>query len=227
MKLSTNEQKDDKLDRASQLHALMRQAGFSSFKALAQAAAVSELQIRKLRRGQVATMRLAALQKLSQALKLSLPELLALFDHPSESQTSAPAAPMQQEYDRLQAQLTQQKAELWQEFQQDSLQILESLLLQLPTAAHAAQQNPQLPAAKLLPLLRPLDRLLEAWGIAAIAPVGSEVAYDPQQHQLMSGAAQPGDRVRVRYTGYRQGDRGLYRAKVSPIEQTPDGLAAD
>jgi molecular chaperone GrpE (heat shock protein) len=124
---------------------------------------------------------------------------------------------LRREYDRLQAQLLQQRQELWQEFQQSSVQVLESLLLQLPTAAYAAQQNPQAPAVKLLPLLRPIEALLQHWGIEAIAAVGSEVPYDPQQHQLMEGTAAVGDRVRVRYTGYRQGDKLLYRAKVSPV----------
>jgi hypothetical protein len=95
------------------------------------------------------------------------------------------------------------------------LQVLESLLLQLPTAVYAAQQNPQVSAVKLLPLLRPIDALLQQWGIEAIAQVGVELPYDPQQHQLMAGTAAMGDRVRVRYVGYRQGDKLLYRAKVS------------
>ena len=201
------------VDRTPQLQTLMQQAGFSSFKSLAQAAAVSERQIRQIRRGDLSQLRLEILQKLSQALGLSLTELLASFDLAPSPAIEA----LQQEYDRLQAQLAQQQQELRQEFQQSSLQILESLLLQLPTAAYAAQQNPQVPAVKLLPLLRPIDHLLEAWGVVAIAAVGSEVAYDPQQHQLMEGTVQPGESVRVRYTGYRQGDRWLHRAKVSPI----------
>ena len=217
MRLSTASEKKEPHDRTPQLQALMQSLGFSSFKSLAQAAAVSEAQIRKLRRGELAQMRLETLQKLSQALQLSLPQILTTFGN-FAAPSSSEAKDLQQEYDRLQAQLTQQKAELWQEFQRDSLQILESLLLQLPTAAHAVQQNPQLPAAKLLPLLRPLDRLLETWGVAAIGPVGAEVAYDPQQHQLLAGMTKPGDLVRVRYTGYRQADRCLHRAKVSPIE---------
>jgi hypothetical protein len=36
-------------------------------------------------------------------------------------------------------------------------------------------------------------------------------------HQLLEGTAQPGDLVKVRYTGYRQGDKLLYRVKVSPV----------
>jgi molecular chaperone GrpE (heat shock protein) len=53
--------------------------------------------------------------------------------------------------------------------------------------------------------------------VEAIAPVGAEIPYDPQLHQLMEGNPQLGEIVKVRYTGYRQGDKLLYRAKVSPV----------
>ncbi|MBF2028338.1 MAG: helix-turn-helix transcriptional regulator [Oscillatoriales cyanobacterium C42_A2020_001] len=218
-------------DRTAQLQKLMQQAGFSSFKALSATATVSEKQIRALRQGKLQTVRLETLVKLSRALQIAMTELVAVFvseeltasEQPSTSGDSQAAhqaqdvAALRQEYDRLLAKLEQQKQELWQEFQQSSWQTLESLLLQLPTAAYAAQQNPNAPAVKLLPLLRPIDVLLQQWGIEAIASVGSEVAYDPQQHQLMEGNATPGDRVRVRYIGYRQGEKLLYRAKVSPV----------
>lgn len=203
-------------DRTPPLQQWMQQAGFSSFRALSQATGISEKQIRRIRRGEVSQLRLEMLQRLSQSLQVSLPELLAaLVESAPRQEASSDLATLKQEYDRLQARLDQQQRELWQEFQQSSVQILESLLLQLPTAVYAAQQNPQVPAVKLLPLLRPLDRLLEEWGIEAIAGVGSEIPYDPQQHQLMEGTAQAGESVRVRYTGYRQGDKLLYRAKVS------------
>jgi molecular chaperone GrpE (heat shock protein) len=74
-----------------------------------------------------------------------------------------------------------------------------------------------LAAVKLLPLVRPIEQLLQKWEVEEIAPVGAEVAYDPQLHQLLEGTAQPGEKVKVRYTGYHQGDKLLYRAKVSPI----------
>jgi molecular chaperone GrpE (heat shock protein) len=233
-------------DFTHRLRELMQSVGFSSFRALSQAAGVSENQILRLRRGDT-QLRVETLLKLSHVLQVPVSELLpvaadakgqrsAVSSHRSavSSQNSKLKTQnskleidhaalhqrlldLQHEYDRLQQQLAQQRQDLWQEFQQSSVQVLESLLLQLPTAAYAAQQNPQAPAVKLLPLLRPLDQLLQAWGIEPIATVGAEVPYDPQQHQLMAGVAQPGDRVKVRYTGYRQGDRLLYRAKVSPV----------
>ncbi|NEP44751.1 MAG: XRE family transcriptional regulator, partial [Okeania sp. SIO2H7] len=63
----------------------------------------------------------------------------------------------------------------------------------------------------------PVEQLMEEWGIEAIAPVGSEVAYDPRLHQLMEGSVEAGEMVRVRFAGYRQGEKLLYRAKVSPL----------
>ena len=71
----------------------------------------------------------------------------------------------------------------------------------------------------LLPHLRSsLDPLLKSWGIEAIGTVGTEIPYDPQQHQLLEGSVQPGKQVRVRYQGYCQGEKLLYRAKVSPLQ---------
>ena len=216
--IAVNSVQNDSVDYTPQLKRLMQQAGLVSFKALSEAAAVSEKQIRRLRQGRVGQMQVATVQKLSEALQVSLLELISTFSDitlSSEPSARSAVADLQQEYDRLQRQLDQQKEVLWQEFQQSSLQVLESLLLQLPTAAYAAQQNPQVSAVKLLPLLRPIDALLQQWGIEAIAQVGVEIPYDPQQHQLMEGTAKVGDRVRVRYVGYRQGERLLYRAKVS------------
>jgi transcriptional regulator with XRE-family HTH domain len=213
-------------DYTPHLQQWMQQVGFSSFRALSQAAGVSEKQIRQLRRGEIAQMRMATVLKLSQALGISPVELLEGVGKAEERQRAEGRGQkeenlgleeLRREYDRLQTQLAQQRQVLWQEFQHSSLQILESLLLQLPTAAYAAQQNPQAPAVKLLPLLRPIDRLLQEWGIEAIAAVGSEVPYDPHWHQLIEGTATVGDRVKIRYTGYRRGETLLYRAKVSPV----------
>jgi molecular chaperone GrpE (heat shock protein) len=213
------------------LRSMMQSVGVASFKALGQAAGVSEWQVQQLRRGQADQMRVIHLLKLSQTLHISLEELLATFSAGSErrSQSSSASAPektpqpeaaisdLKQEYHRLQTQLHEQKQALWQEFQQTTLQAIETWLIQYPTAAYAAQQNPQVSAVRLLPLMRPIEQWLAAWGIEAIAPVGTELPFDPQLHQLLEGSAHPGDRVKIRYTGYRQGDKLLYRAKVSPV----------
>jgi DNA-binding Xre family transcriptional regulator/molecular chaperone GrpE (heat shock protein) len=226
-------------DYTQLLQELMQRLGFSSYRQLSRSAGVSEKQLRRLRSGQISQMRLETLLKLSQALQVSVSELLETFSPESifpnspadreeatillADEASQTVEVLRQEYQRLQQQLEHQRESLIQEFQQSSLEVLESWLVQWPTAAYAAQQNQQLPAVRLLPLVRPVEQLLQQWGVEAIASVGSELAYDPHLHQLMEGTAQPGELVRVRYTGYRIGEKLLYRAKVSPIGNTHKG----
>lgn len=215
------------------LRALMQPLGFTSFRALSQAAGVSEWQLEQLRKGHILQLRVATLTKLSQVLQKPIGELVAIFSEDgavpksvdsaqsshsvNSSAVSESVEQLQREYQRLQTQLRQQQETLQQEFQQASLQILESWLLQFPTAAYAVQQNPQLPASRLLPLLRPVEQLLQSWGIESIAPIGAEVPFDPQWHQLREGTANPGELVKIRNAGYRQGEKLLYRAQVSPV----------
>ena len=203
----------------------MQVAGVPSLKVLSQTADVSLWQVKQLSQGKASGMRAQSLYRLSQALQVSIAELLYTFsDLPiaelsrSADSANTPAPERaQQEYQRLQDQLASQEATLRQEFQQAMVRSLESWLIQFPTLSYAAQQNPQFPAKNFLPFIRPLEQLLTGWGIEAIAPVGAEVEYDPQIHQLMEGSAQIGDRVKVRYTGYRQGEKLLYRAKVGRV----------
>jgi molecular chaperone GrpE (heat shock protein) len=203
-------------DQTPQLRQLMQRVGVLSFAALSRMAGVSEWQVRSLRQGKVSQMRLETLLKLADALQISLGELLATFAGiEGKSETSAE---IRQEFDRLQAQLANQREEITQEFQQESLDILESWMLHWSAAAYAATQNPQFPAVKLLPLIKPVEKLLQHWGVEAIAQVGTEVPYNPQHHQLMEGNAKPGQLVTVRRAGYQQGDRLLFRAKVSVMD---------
>lgn len=282
-------------DYTAQLRSLMQTVGIASFRALSQAASVSERQIDRLRKGEIAEMRLAVLIRLSQTLQRPIETLIQQFSDPatthqgldpssdqvsdyrrtdqpldqhpnqhsnqrtdqlSESEVQPPLTPtahllahppthlpanaliqdasekvahsspgeieqLRQEYQRLQSQLEQQRLQLQQEFQQTSLHILESWLLFYPAAAYAAQQKPDAPAVKLLPLMRPIEQLIKSWGVEMVAPVGAEVPFDPQYHQLEAGTANPGDPVRIRKPGYRHGNKLLHRAKVTPVEPPP------
>ncbi|NEQ36539.1 MAG: nucleotide exchange factor GrpE [Okeania sp. SIO3I5] len=199
------------------LKKFMDQGSISSLKELSQKAGVSELQVMRLQRGLASRMRVDILLKISQGLGITLTELLTNFAPElirklPETSTSA----LEQEYNNLQKELEQQKQFLMQEFQQSSLQILESWLQQWPTVVQKVKQNPRLAAVKILPLLRPVEKLMEVWNVESIATVGAEVPFDPKLHQLMEGSVQKGEMVKVRYTGYKQGDKLLFRAKVSP-----------
>jgi molecular chaperone GrpE (heat shock protein)/DNA-binding Xre family transcriptional regulator len=121
---------------------------------------------------------------------------------------------LQQECERLRQQLQQQQKSLLQDFQRSSLQTLEPWLLQWSAAVYLARQNPQAPAVKLLPLVQPVENLVMSWGVMPIGAVGESVPFDPQVHQVIQGQVNPGERVQVRYVGYRHGDRLLCRAKV-------------
>lgn len=209
-------------DFTESLQQMMQRVDVTSFQALSKKAGVSEKQLRRLRKGEIEQLRVEVLLKLSQTLQVSVNELLATFSVgtttvQSPQQNGESLSVLQQEYQKLQKQLETQRETLKQEFQQSSLQILESWLLQWPTAAYAAGQNQQLPAVRLLPLLRPVEQLMQEWGVEAIASVGSEIPYEPQWHQLMDGTAALGEVVKVRYVGYRSAGKLLYRAKVSPI----------
>ncbi|MGB5961088.1 MAG: helix-turn-helix domain-containing protein [Coleofasciculaceae cyanobacterium] len=209
-------------DLTNSLQQMMQRVDVTSFQALSKKAGVSEKQLRRLRKGEIEQLRVEILLKLAQALQVSVNELLTTFSLGTNTaqslrQNVESLSVLKQEYQKLQKQLESQRETLKKEFQQSSLQILESWLLQWPTAAYAAGQNQQLPAVRLLPLVRPVEQLMQEWGVEAIASVGSEIPYDPQWHQLMDGTAAPGEVVKVRYVGYKTAGKLLYRAKVSPI----------
>ena len=213
-------------DKTATLKKLMVAAELLSFRALCRKADVSDWALKQLRCDRISEMRVETLQKIAKALRLSLAELLDNFgvangDVPfaaASEQVSDRVTALEAEYQRLQAQLESQEAFLRQRFQQEVLTAIEPWLLQWPTVVHAVAKNPDLPAVRLIPLVQPIQSLLNQWGVEAIAPVGSEVSYDPQQHQLMNGDAEPGDAVRIRYAGFVKGDGLLHRAKVSPVE---------
>ncbi|AFY72713.1 hypothetical protein Syn7502_00559 [Synechococcus sp. PCC 7502] len=195
-------------DHTQELRRLMQVVGISSFRSLGSHSQVSLNAIAKLRKGQADLISYKDLASLSKSLKISLEDLVSKF---SQIQPISPN------------QVTELTKSDKLEVQQEVVAKLESMLLQLPTAAYAITKNPDLPARNLLALFRPLENLLRDWGIEAIAAVGIEIEYNPQLHQPMDGSesVQAGDRVLVRYTGYRWGDRLLYRARVSRITPNP------
>ena len=206
-------------DRTEILRLLMKQVGISSFQILSERTGISRRAIDTLRKRDAATLRYADLAKLAEVLQIEVTEVIAKFISDSNNPESPilEVAALREEYQRLQQKLEQQKLELRSQFERETIQQLESLILQLPSAAHAAQQNPNMLAKNILPLLRPIDALLQKWGITAIGLAGKEVNFDSQKHQLMEGSDEikEGDVAIVRYVGYMQGEKLLYRARVS------------
>ena len=210
-------------DRTAILRQLMKSVGISSFQILGDRAGMSRRAIDLLRKGNAATLRYGDLVKLAQILQIEVSELITKFiDESSHDQSlNLEIIGLREEYQRLQQKMAMQTQELRSQFQRESIQQLESLLLQLPTAVYASQQNPNLLAKNILPLFRPIEVMLDKWGITAIGSVGTEVIYDPQKHQVMEAdnidnILKEGDAAVVRYVGYRQGEKLLYKARVTP-----------
>ncbi|WP_309742326.1 helix-turn-helix transcriptional regulator [Chamaesiphon sp. OTE_20_metabat_361] len=208
--------KDRKLDRTLQLQALMQQVGIMSFKQLYQATGTSDRTIRKLRSGEIGTIRWQTLVKIASILRISVTEAIATFDGQSNSTADRQElATLQQEYQHLQQQFNQQRATLEAEFQFQSLQTIESFLTYFPAAKAAAMNNPDFPASKIFPLLKSIDLLIQQWNVTVIGEIGEQISYEPRWHQLIEGMANPDELVTVRYVGYRQSDKLIFRAKVS------------
>ncbi len=207
------------------LQRVMQRANISSQRALAEKANVSRWQVQQLRQGKIETMRLSVLRKLATALDCSLIDFLQAFNLEQADNTSQTVGLdnnheitlLRQEYARLEKRLEQQSQTLQHQFQTDALQVLESWLTYWPTAVKAATERDGFDARKLLPLVKPVERLVASWGVTTIGIVGEQLTYDPQQHQLAKGAASPGDLVRISHVGYRHGDNLLQRVKVVPI----------
>lgn len=195
-------------DHSPPLRTLMQAVGLGSYRALARAAGVSRGAVDRLRQGQVGRLPVQTLLQLSQALQVPITDLIAQFGAPTDLPAPRGGASVPS---------PDQDGDRRRQFQAEALTCLEPWLRQWPTALAAAQRQPDLPASRLLPLTRPWQELLQHWGVTAIGEVGAELPYDPQVHQPLQGHITPGQTVRVRYLGYRQGDRLLYRAQVSEV----------
>ena len=206
------------------LEDLMRQVNIADIYELSQIAGVARLPIIRIERGLILNISAGAIARIAKALNISIDSLIETFsEQPTKKAESQPSksndalAACRQEYQKLQQEMLQQQEFLSAEFQKSSLETIESWLLQWPTAAMAVHKNPSLPAARLLSLVEPVEQLLKQWNVEAIATVGEKIAYNPQYHQLIKGTAEIGEVVEVRYVGYKQEDKLLYKAKVSSI----------
>ena len=200
--------------RTPELQKLMQKVGINSLRELARSTKTSAHTINKLRSGNINTIRWESIVKISDTFQISIDEFISIFGDCAPKSPDRSVEALQQEYQQLQQQFQQQRDTLQSEFQFQSLQALESFLTYFPTAKQAASNNPDFPASKILPLIGSIDRLIRSWGVTVIGAVGDKVNYDPRWHQLVSGAADPEELVTVRYVGYRQGEKLIFRAKV-------------
>jgi transcriptional regulator with XRE-family HTH domain len=122
-------------DRTEILRLLMKQVGISSFQILSERTGISRRAIDTLRKGNAATLRYADLAKLAEVLQIEVTEVIAKFISDSNNPESpiSEIAALREEYQRLQQKLELQKFELRSQFERETIQQLESLILQLPS----------------------------------------------------------------------------------------------
>lgn len=220
---------------AAKLHDRLQTLGIPSLRQLAKRSGVSRSTWDHLRRGQIMAVSLGKVQKMAQALDFSLPEFLNWLDpdltlgvlpSPRQDDRSTPEPPtpdrlalLEQEYQHLQRQLTQQAETLRLGLERQNLQQLESWLRQWPRVVHAIRTDkPNLPVAQVLPLLRGLESLVQSWGLEPIGQIGDRLPYTPQTHQLTGGVTvEPGTWVEILRPGYSHRGDLLCRAEVIPL----------
>ncbi|MFN5513841.1 MAG: helix-turn-helix domain-containing protein [Cyanobacteriota bacterium] len=200
----------------SALADLMAAVQIETLEELSRRSGLTEWQLRRAEWGLLPKLPLEAAQRLAKALQISLGELsqnLGRVPKESASETET----LRREYQRLQGELDGQRRRLEADFRREALQILEPWLRQWPSAVVAAETNPDWPARKLVPLTRPIFTLLQRWQVESLGAPGEIVPYNPQWHEVLEQGAElaPGEPVQIRYSGYRQGETLLFRAKVS------------
>lgn len=191
--------------------------GMTSFASLQSKSGLTYSRLRKVRRGELASLQLQELIQLAQALDWTLEELLQNFGvvNISSSKQLLELNAIRHECLRLREELQQQREELTTEFQHSTFERLQSLLANYPTVRQLIKMKPDLPAKNLISLFTSLDNLIGNWGYESIGQVWEQVPYNPQIHQPDAGDIEVGELVYIRFVGYRDGEHILCPAKVS------------
>ena len=105
--------------------------------------------------------------------------------------------------------------QLQSSWQKESINLLQELLISYPTAKLMVELKHNLPSKNILALLKPLELLLQKWGIETIGQPWKKVPYNPNIHDCGEEDISQGELVYIRWVGYYQGDRVLLPAKVS------------
>ncbi len=105
--------------------------------------------------------------------------------------------------------------ELQGNWQKESINLLQELLISYPTAKLMVELKHSLPSKNILALLKPLELLLDEWDIETIGQPWKKVPYNPNIHDCGEENISPGELVYIRWVGYYQGEKVLLPAKVS------------
>jgi Skp family chaperone for outer membrane proteins len=130
---------------------------------------------------------------------------------------------LKQQCSRLRDDLGQQAQQVQRDTQTIAFEQLQTLLTQHPTVRRMAAVKPDLPAKNLVALFTSLDNLVQFWGYEAIGEPWQETTYDPQLHQGDVPDLQVGERVYVRFVGYREAQSQQIRVPAKVSRTLPAG----
>ena len=125
-------------------------------------------------------------------------------------------AALREEYERLREQGERERGHAASAGFDALARRLAPLLAQLATmeALAGGERAPRL--EDVFKLFDMLEKVLADDGLARIGAVGEETTFDSRWHQRIGGAeVDDGDRVRVRFVGYRMGESVLLKTMVS------------
>lgn len=132
-----------------------------------------------------------------------------------EREKNQEIANLKQQCQQLKLELKQQSQQLKQDFQTETFELINSLLINYPTATKMAEQKTDLPAKNLISLFTSLDNLIKNWGLETIGKPWEKVSFDPQFHQPDNDEIKQGEKVYIRFVGYKNQELILVPAKVS------------
>ena len=204
----------------SLIYKRLQELGFLSWEDLQEKSGFSRKSLRYLAGGNLEDITCGDLMKLAASLKWSFSELLENLGLDNsgknpQKQLLEEKEELHRECGRLREIIQQQKTEITADVRESTFQQLQSLLTNYPSLRPMTEAKPNLPAKNLIPLLTPLEELLENWGYEAIGKPWQQVSFNPQLHQPDSDEIADGDLVYVRFVGYRKGDKIFCPAKVS------------
>jgi Skp family chaperone for outer membrane proteins len=130
---------------------------------------------------------------------------------------------LKQQCGRLRDDLGQQAQQVQRDTQTIAFEQLQTLLTQHPTVRQMAAVKPDLPAKNLVALFTSLDNLVKFWGYEPIGEPWQETTYDPQLHQGDVPDLQVGERVYVRFVGYREVQSQQIRVPAKVSRTLPTG----
>lgn len=116
---------------------------------------------------------------------------------------------------KLNEEINNISSNLTKDWQEKSFHLLQTLLVNYPTAKIMVKIKPDLPAENVINFLKPLDKILTEWGIETIGKPWEKVLFNPELHYSEEENLNLNEEVYIRFVGYKHDNKILLPARVS------------